>query len=174
MRISHSIRVFRSPLVRHRGLIVSGALRAPCALGRSGVRANKREGDGATPRAVLKPKAIYFRQDRWRTRPGALPLVRIKRQSGWCDDVRSHRYNRPIDLPCAVSHETLWREDGLYDIVIETDWNRRPAIRGRGSAIFIHLARPGFGPTEGCIALDRKTMALLLSRMGPSTRIHVA
>ena len=83
------------------------------------------------------------------------------------------RYTRPIKLPSSLSHEKLWREDSLYDIVIETDWNRRPAIRGRGSAIFIHLARPGFKPTEGCIAFDRKGMKLFLSLLRMNMRIHI-
>ncbi len=158
---------------RHLGLMRIGNLSLPCAIGRSGIVTQKREGDGATPRTMLRPVAIYFRPDQSRRRGFVLPAKAITQMSGWCDDPRSPRYNRPIKLPSSLSHEKLWREDSLYDIVIETDWNRRPAIRGRGSAIFIHLARPGFKPTEGCIAFDRKGMKLFLSLLRMNMRIHI-
>ncbi len=92
---------------------------------------------------------------------------------GWCDDSRHRRYNRPVPLPFAASHERMWRDDSLYDAVIEIGWNDRPAIRGRGSAIFFHLARPGFTPTEGCVAVDRAAMRRLLPLIGPRTRIWI-
>jgi len=158
---------------KHLGFIRMGTLTLPCAIGRSGVVTRKREGDGGTPRALLRPVAIYFRPDRFRRHRFALPAKAITRDMGWCDDPRSPRYNRAIPLPSSSSHEKLWRDDGLYDIVVETDWNRRPAISGQGSAIFIHLARPGFKPTEGCIAFDRKGMKLFLSRLDKNFRLHI-
>ncbi len=168
-----TIHVFSDPLNRRRGLLRIGALTLHCAMGRSGVITAKREGDGGTPHAVLHPVAVYFRADRWRDRAFALPSRPIAQLDGWCDDVGSHRYNQRIQLPSGLSHENLWRSDRLYDIVIETDWNRRPAIRGRGSAIFIHLVRPNFSPTEGCIALDKKGMRLLLPLLHRRTRLIV-
>jgi len=168
-----TIHVFSDPLNRRRGQLRIGSLTIPCALGRSGVIAAKREGDGGTPQAVLRPVAVYFRADQCRDRAFALPARPIRPMDGWCDDTRSHRYNQRIPLPNTLSHENLWRSDHLYDIVIETDWNRRPAIRGRGSAIFIHLARPNFSPTEGCIALDKKGMRLLLPLMRLTTKLVV-
>jgi len=167
------IYLFTHPTDRRRGILCYGALKLPCALGRSGVVSFKREGDGGTPYATLRPVRIYFRRDRWQDRQFALPYSAISPHDGWCDDVTSPRYNRAITLPSAQSHETLWRQDHLYDVVIETDWNRNPAIRGRGSAIFIHLARPLYTPTEGCIALDRKGLKLLLPLLRPLTRIVV-
>jgi L,D-peptidoglycan transpeptidase YkuD (ErfK/YbiS/YcfS/YnhG family) len=127
---------------------------------------SKREGDGATPRALLRPVVIHVKRGTGFTICGGLPARTIRPCDGWCDDPRSRRYNKPITLPSSESHERMWREDGLYDCVIETDWNRRPAIRGRGSAIFLHIARPGFAPTEGCIAFSRKGMKLVLARLG--------
>jgi len=167
------VQLFTHPTNRQRGILCCGSLKFPCAIGRSGVISFKREGDGGTPRAILRPVAIYFRQDRWLDRRFALPFKTISPSDGWCDDVTSLRYNRAITLPSAQSHENLWRQDDLYDVVIETDWNRRPAIRGRGSAIFIHLARPHFTPTEGCIALDRKGLKLLLPLLRRSTRLVI-
>jgi len=158
---------------KHRGFIRMGTLTLPCAIGKSGIVSRKREGDGGTPRAFLRPVMIYFRPDQFRRHRFALPAKAITRMMGWCDDPRSPLYNRAIPLPNSYSHEKLWREDGLYDIVIETNWNRRPAISGRGSAIFIHLARPGFKPTEGCIAFDHKGMKLFLSRLHKTLRIRI-
>lgn len=149
-------------------------LTIPCALGRGGIRALKREGDGASPRGRFAFRRVWARPD-GRPFPGSfLPTCLTEIDDGWCDDPRHPRYNRPVRLPFAASHERMWRDDGLYDIVIEIGWNDRPAIRGRGSAIFLHLARPGYTPTEGCIAVSRRDMARLLPRLGPRTRIEIA
>ncbi len=156
--------VVARPSDRTKGEVVIGTLRIPCALGRSGPKRRKREGDGATPRALLKPVAIFVRPGPFRPRT-RLPVGTIRRSDGWCDDVRSFRYNKRVALPFAGSHERMWREDRLYDVVIDTDWNRVPAVRGGGSAIFIHIAREGFRPTEGCIALSPKGMRSLLARI---------
>lgn len=145
-----------------------------CALGKGGVSAFKREGDGASPRGRFPLRRVWIRRDRRRPPAGGLPLRLTKATDGWCDDVRHPRYNRPVRLPFAPSHERMWRDDGLYDAVVEIGWNDRPAIRGRGSAIFLHLARPGYTPTEGCVAVAPRDMARLLPRLGPGTRIDIA
>ncbi len=167
------IHLYPHPGDRRRGILRVGSLSLPCALGRSGPIVRKREGDGGTPRTELRPVAIYFRPDHWAFRSFILPHYPISKTDGWCDDSSSPRYNRRINLPSRLSHERLWRDDRVYDIVIETNWNHRPAIAGLGSAIFIHLARPGFQPTEGCIALDRKGMRLLLPLLNRLTRLMV-
>lgn len=163
----------RDPLDRTKALLEGGGLKLRCALGRSGIVTRKREGDGGTPRAILKPLQIYMRRDHWRGRAFAIPNTPIESDMGWCDDVRSSRYNRLIRTPFALSHEKLWREDHLYDVIIEMSWNARPAIRGRGSAIFIHLARTGLLPTEGCLALNRKDMSLFIAQLTRQTRIVI-
>ena len=91
----------------------------------------------------------------------------MRRNDGWCEDSRHGRYNCPIRLPSSSGHETMWRDDHLYDVVGVLDWNMRPRVRGRGSAIFLHLARPGYGPTAGCIALEKHDFARLLAVAGP-------
>jgi L,D-peptidoglycan transpeptidase YkuD (ErfK/YbiS/YcfS/YnhG family) len=158
---------------RSRGWLVAGPFRLPCALGKGGVLALKREGDGASPRGRFLLRRVWLR-------PGAtiglkprLPWRYTAPHDGWCDDPRHPRYNRPVALPFPASAERMWRDDHLYDIVIEIGWNDRPAIRGRGSAIFMHLARPGYAPTEGCVALSRKHMLMLLPRLSPNTRICI-
>jgi L,D-peptidoglycan transpeptidase YkuD (ErfK/YbiS/YcfS/YnhG family) len=172
-RPSTVIHVHPRPGDRRRGWIVAGAWRAPCALGRGGVSRRKREGDGATPAGPLRPLQAFWRADRTRRPRTALRMRPIRPGDGWCDDARHPRYNHPVPLPFPAGHERLWREDGVYDVVVDLDWNRRPAVKGRGSAIFLHLARPGFTPTEGCIAVSASTMRRLMPLLRPGTTIRV-
>jgi L,D-peptidoglycan transpeptidase YkuD (ErfK/YbiS/YcfS/YnhG family) len=102
-----------------------------------------------------------------------LPVHRIGRDDGWCEDPRDRHYNRPVRVPAGSSADRLTRADSLYDFIVEIDHNSRPRVAGRGSAVFIHVARPGFAPTAGCIALEIGTLRRLLARLGPRTRIHV-
>lgn len=131
----------------------------------------KREGDGGTPLGRLRVLRGFYRADRIRRPRTRLPLQPIRPENGWCDAPGHRRYNQGVTLPFAASHERMWRDDHLYDVVLDLDWNRHPAIRGRGSAIFLHCARPGFLPTEGCVAIDRRAAARLLACIGPDTVI---
>lgn len=118
--------------------------------------------------------AGFYRSDRMPRPPTRLALRSLRPDDGWCDDPASRLYNRRIRLPAkAVSHERLWREDDLYDIVVDLGWNRGPVRKGGGSAIFLHIARPGFQPTEGCVAVSRGTLVRLLGRLGRATRLEV-
>jgi L,D-peptidoglycan transpeptidase YkuD (ErfK/YbiS/YcfS/YnhG family) len=135
----------------------------PAALGRRGVRALKREGDGATPRGSWPVIEVHYRPDRLRRPRTALPVVPLRPSSGWCDAPAGRNYNRKVALPYPASHERLWRDDGLYDVIIVLDYNYTQRISGRGSAIFMHVARLGFAPTEGCIALKRDHLLRLLA-----------
>jgi L,D-peptidoglycan transpeptidase YkuD (ErfK/YbiS/YcfS/YnhG family) len=163
------IRVQRRPGNSRRGLLLAGGFAWPCALGRGGVRIGKREGDGASPLATLRAVRLFYRADHGLRPATHLPVTRIAGQ-GWCDDAGDRNYNRLVPLPYRASHEVMRRADRLYDIVVELDWNRQPAIRGRGSAIFLHVARPGLAPTEGCIALPADRLRRLVARLGPGTR----
>ena len=134
------------------GTIEFGGLRFACALGRSGRSARKREGDGATPLGRFAILAVLYRPDRRRPQTG-LPVRRIGPADGWCDAPSDRNYNRAVRLPYPASHERLWRNDRLYDIVLVLDHNTRPRVRGAGSAIFMHVARHGarggLAATEG-------------------------
>ena len=167
------INVLCSPRDPARALLRCGPLLLPCAIGRSGVRRLKREGDGATPAGRHRLLSLAVRRDRLPGPRTANPARALARSDGWCDDPRDGRYNRPIRLPASVGHEEMWRDDHLYDVVGILDWNVRPRIRGRGSAIFMHLCRQGFRPTEGCIALRRGDFLRLLAVAGRSPEILV-
>jgi L,D-peptidoglycan transpeptidase YkuD (ErfK/YbiS/YcfS/YnhG family) len=168
------LRVFALPSNRSRGILVAGPLRLPCALGRAGIGCDKREGDGRTPRGRFRLGRVNYRADRGPRPVTLLPVRAIREHDGWCDDPQDRRYNRPVPLPCGASAETMWREDHLYDVVLEISWNVRPRVRGRGSAIFLHLAREDFAPTAGCVAIRAKDARRLLARLGPRTILAVS
>jgi L,D-peptidoglycan transpeptidase YkuD (ErfK/YbiS/YcfS/YnhG family) len=158
----------------HRGLLSIGPHVFPCALGRSGISVLKREGDLATPSGSLAVIAGYGHSRQMPAVKGMRSRLRnIRRDLGWCDDPANPNYNRPVRLPCGSHHETMLREDGLYDVCLVTDWNLKPRRRNAGSAIFMHIAKPGLQPTQGCIALDRATIFRLLPRMAANIRILV-
>ena len=145
----------------------AGGVRMRVALGRGGAGAGKREGDGMTPLGMLPLRRILVRADRLSARELPLPadgigVGRIAPCDGWCDDPDHADYNRAVTLPHGGRHERLWRQDGVYDIIGVLGWNDSPVVRGRGSAIFLHVAGDGFGPTEGCLALARADLLALL------------
>ena len=139
-----------------------------CAIGRGGFRADKREGDGASPIGRYGLVEVLYRADRLTPPETPLPVKPISPGDGWCDDPEDAAYNRAVALPYPASSETLYREDGLYDIVVVTDHNARPVVAGAGSAIFVHLAgRPDYPPTEGCIAFARPDLLDILKDWQP-------
>jgi L,D-peptidoglycan transpeptidase YkuD (ErfK/YbiS/YcfS/YnhG family) len=124
-----------------------------CALGAAGVRTEKAEGDGATPAGLLPLRRVFYRADRVSPPRCLLPVEPIAQTDGWCDDPLDRDYNRLVHLPHDAHHEDLWHRDAVYDVIAVLGWNDRPVVKGRGSAIFLHVARPDYGPTEGCVAL---------------------
>ena len=167
------ITVRRKPGDSSRGWLIAGMLALPVALGRGGIKANKREGDGGTPRGAFRLRQLWWRADKHPRPATALPVQRITPADGWCEDPADRRYNRPIKVPANASADRLARKDNLYDFIIEIDHNTRPRVAGRGSAVFIHAAKQGFAPTAGCVALEINTLRRIISRLGPRTRIVV-
>lgn len=149
-------------IVTSAGLLSFGGQEFRCALGRSGLRADKREGDGATPVARMKLRRVFYRPDRIMAPVTVLPVRSLTQNDGWCDDPASPDYNRFIDLPHPARHELLWRVDGIYDVIVELGWNDDPVIAGNGSAIFLHVARQDYAATEGCVALSIEDLLSLL------------
>jgi L,D-peptidoglycan transpeptidase YkuD (ErfK/YbiS/YcfS/YnhG family) len=123
------------------------------ALGRGGVREHKQEGDGATPSGLLALRRVLYRADRGKPPECLVPIEPLAPDDGWCDDPDDVAYNRMVRLPYSGRCEELWRADGVYDLIGVLGWNDAPAVRGQGSAIFLHVARADYAPTEGCVAL---------------------
>jgi L,D-peptidoglycan transpeptidase YkuD (ErfK/YbiS/YcfS/YnhG family) len=173
------IRVLVSPRDRRFGWLVAGHMRVRCALGRTGTTRDKREGDGATPVGSFALLQLFHRPDKGPRPRSLLPMRAIVRDDGWCDAPRDRAYNTRVARPYPASHEEMWREDDMYDLVIDIDYNRGGRIRGgairkgKGSAIFMHVAGPGFTPTAGCVALRKGDLRRLLTHLGPRTRIVV-
>jgi L,D-peptidoglycan transpeptidase YkuD (ErfK/YbiS/YcfS/YnhG family) len=161
-----------SPSAR-RGMLKLGALSFPCALGRSGCSTLKREGDGATPIGTWRVRAVRFRADQVRRPMTRLPATPIHERDGWCDAPADRNYNRPVRLPYAASAERMWRPDRLYDVAAMLGYNDRPRSRGRGSAIFLHVAGPDLAPTQGCVALALPHLLRVLARLGPRSAIAI-
>jgi L,D-peptidoglycan transpeptidase YkuD (ErfK/YbiS/YcfS/YnhG family) len=154
-------------------MLTCGSLRFRCALGRSGIGTTKREADGASPRGIYAVREVYYRGDKLKRPLTLLPLRRTRPEDGWCDAVGDRNYNRGVRHPYPASAERMWRSDGLYDVVVVMGYNERPRIQGRGSAIFMHIAKPGYSPTEGCVALKRGDLEKLLRVIGPRTRVVI-
>jgi len=167
------IRVRRRPGATSLGLVIVAGRAVAAALGRSGIRAEKREGDGATPRGTFRPLRLWWRADRTQRPRTLLPMRRIGPRDAWCEDPGDRRYNRPFQLRRGETGDLLRRDDRLYGLIVEIDHNTRPRIAGRGSAVFIHVARPGFGPTAGCVALRPGDLRRLLARLSTKTRIEI-
>jgi L,D-peptidoglycan transpeptidase YkuD (ErfK/YbiS/YcfS/YnhG family) len=168
-----AIRVRPAAGRRTRGWLIIAGQPTPVAIGRGGIRADKREGDGGTPKGIFRPIRLWWRSDRHPRPRTYLPVRAIKPDDAWCEDPADRRYNRPVRLTRNASGDRLTREDRLYDFIIEIDHNTCPRIAGRGSAVFLHLARDNFGPTAGCVAMTRPAMLRLLARIGPCTKILI-
>ncbi|MDE1902545.1 MAG: L,D-transpeptidase family protein [Alphaproteobacteria bacterium] len=161
-------------LVEPAGWVRWGTQRLRCALGKSGVRPIKREGDGATPAGAFVMRRLLYRPDRGAAPATRLPMAPIAADDGWCDDPADAAYNRPVKLPYQARAERLWRADRLYDLVVVLGYNDDPAIAGAGSAIFLHVASAGYAPTEGCVALAPEDLRRVLAEADASSRVVVA
>jgi len=147
--------------------------RLRCAIGRGGIARDKREGDGATPLGRWPLRRVLFRPDRLEAPETRLPVAPLAAEDGWCDDPNDAAYNKPVRLPYPGRHERLWRADGVYDVLVVLAHNDDPPVPGRGSAIFLHVARPDYAPTEGCVALAREDLLLVLRAASEQTALSV-
>lgn len=157
-----------------RGRLRFADLRVPCRLGRGGVRVDKTEGDGATPAGRFPLRRVYYRADRVSKPQTALPVTALSPALGWCDAPGDPAYNQPVLLPYRASAETLWRTDGLYDIVVVLGYNDSPVVAGAGSAIFMHIAPPDGRPTDGCLGLAMAPLRRLLALSTTHTLVEIA
>jgi L,D-peptidoglycan transpeptidase YkuD (ErfK/YbiS/YcfS/YnhG family) len=150
---------------RARGWLTAGQFRISCALGPAGIVRLKREGDRGTPAGRFRLLWGYYRPDRARPQAAGPPLKPMRRDQGWCEDPKSPRYNRAVRLPARDATDKMWRDDHLYDLTFVLDHNFTHRAKGRGSAIFFHLARPGLAPTAGCVAISAADMRKLAPRL---------
>lgn len=150
-------------IVTSGGRLALADRRFRAALGRGGIRADKREGDGGTPVGILPLRQVLYRPDRLPCPACAVPVRALTPDDGWCDDPAHPAYNLSVRMPFAASAESLWRDDAVYDLIGVLGWNDDPILPGRGSAIFLHIARADFSPTEGCVALTREDVTTILA-----------
>ena len=162
-------------IVTQDGWITWRGGRARCALGRAGVvlQADKREGDGATPGGIFPLKSVLYRPDRGESPQTALACRALMPDDGWCEDPTDPSYNCMVKLPSGATADRLWRDDHLYDVIVVIGHNDDPVRPGMGSAIFLHLARPDYSPTAGCVAVSREDMKRILAAAEPSSRLII-
>ena len=144
-----------------------------CALGKSGIGKKREEGDNITPKGVFNIIKIYYRKDRLKKLPSKFTLTEIKKNMGWCDDPKSRKYNQPIKLPTKYSHEILYRRDNIYDLILVLNYNMRPIIKNKGSAIFIHVAKKNYKKTAGCVALKKADLNYLVKEIKKNTKVII-
>ncbi len=150
-----------------------GIWRFRCAIGRGGRRRDKREGDGATPAGAWPMRRLLYRADRIERPRTGLPVSAVGESDGWCDAPLDRAYNRPVALPYPASAEALWRADGIYDLIVPLGYNDAPVVSGAGSAIFLHVARADFAPTEGCVALALADLLAVLREVDGGSRVVI-
>lgn len=165
--------VIPDALTPHRGTLRCGNREFPCSLGKAGVTDEKREGDLKTPLGRFPLRRVYYRADRLDRPETDLPTEALTPEDGWCDDPAHNLYNRPVRLPFAGHHEKLWRDDPVYDLIVVLGHNDDPPVPGKGSAIFLHIARDDFSGTEGCVALARSDLIAVLAEAGPGSMIEI-
>jgi L,D-peptidoglycan transpeptidase YkuD (ErfK/YbiS/YcfS/YnhG family) len=144
-----------------------------CALGKSGIGDKEIEGDNVTPRGIYKIVKIYYRKDRIKKITSKFKLIEITKIMGWCNDIKSKKYNQLIKLPTKYSHEKLYRKDNVYDLILVLNYNMNPTIKNKGSAIFIHVTRKNYQSTQGCITLKKNNLIKLISKINKNIKIKI-
>ena len=150
-----------------------GNYRIKCALGKRGIKVKKKEGDLITPKGIYKIKNIFYRKDRVKNLKTNLKSFAISKSMGWCDDVRSNKYNRLINYPFKFSSEKLYKRDNTYDIVLVLDYNMNPVKKNAGSAIFLHISKKDFRSTKGCIAVKKTALLKIVKKIKKNTKIKI-
>ena len=159
-------------IVKKTGYLKYKKFKFRCALGKSGINNKIKEGDNVTPRGTYKAIKLFYRSDRISKIRTVLKKIKIKKNMGWCDDPDSKFYNKQINLPTLFSHEKLYRKDNIYDLIVVLNYNFKPVVKNKGSAIFIHITNK-YKPTQGCIALAKDNLIKLLSLIKKNTKIKI-
>jgi L,D-peptidoglycan transpeptidase YkuD (ErfK/YbiS/YcfS/YnhG family) len=160
-------------IIKKSGYLQYKNLKFRCALGKAGIKKKEKEGDNVTPKGAFKITKIYYRADKIKNITSLVKKIKIKKNMGWCDDPNSNLYNKQVKLPNKFSHEKLYRKDNLYDLILVLNYNINPIIKNKGSAIFIHVAKNSYKKTKGCIALKKKHLIELISKIKKNTKIKI-
>ena len=160
-------------IVKKSGYLQYKNLKFRCALGKAGIKKKEKEGDNITPKGTFKITKIYYRPDKIKNITSLVKKIKIKKNMGWCDDPSSNLYNKQVKLPNKFSHEKLYRKDNLYDLILVLNYNINPIIKNKGSAIFIHVAKSSYKKTKGCIALKKRHLIELISKIKKNTKIKI-
>ena len=161
-------------IVKKTGYLKYKKLKFRCALGKAGIKKKIMEGDNITPKGIFKIVKIYYRLDKIKEIKTLIKKIKIKKNMGWCDDPKSRSYNQQIKLPTKYSHEKLYRNDNLYDLIAVLNYNIDPIIKNKGSAIFLHIAKNSYQDTKGCIALKKKHLIEIISKIKKNTKIKIS
>jgi L,D-peptidoglycan transpeptidase YkuD (ErfK/YbiS/YcfS/YnhG family) len=167
-------KIYNMIIVKKSGYLHYKSIRFKCALGKTGIKKNKLEGDKSTPFGTFNILKVYYRDDKIKKIKTNLKKIKIKKNMGWCDDSTSRFYNKQIKLPNKSKHEKLFRNDNLYNVILVLDYNISPTIKNKGSAIFLHVAKNNFAPTNGCVALKQNDLLFLLSLINKNTKIKIS
>jgi L,D-peptidoglycan transpeptidase YkuD (ErfK/YbiS/YcfS/YnhG family) len=160
-------------IVKKTGYLQYKNLKFRCALGKAGIKKKEKEGDNVTPRGIFKITRMYYRPDRIKNIVTEIKKIKIIKSMAWCDDPSSTLYNQQIKLPNKFNHEKLYRNDDLYDLILVLNYNTNPIIKNKGSAIFVHIAKKNYKKTKGCIALKKKHLIELISKIKKNTKIKI-
>jgi L,D-peptidoglycan transpeptidase YkuD (ErfK/YbiS/YcfS/YnhG family) len=160
-------------IINKSGFLKYKKLKFKCTLGKAGIRKKKREGDNITPKGTFKIVKIYYRSDRIKKISSKFRLIEITKNIGWCDDPKSRKYNQPIKLPTKYGHEILYRRDNIYDLILVLNYNMKPTIKNKGSAIFIHMAKENYKKTAGCITLKKVDLIFLIKEINKNTKVII-
>ena len=147
--------------------------KAKCAIGKRGIGLKRKEGDQITPKGKYKINYILYRKDRIRKIQSKLKKIVITKNMGWCDDPKSKDYNKLIKLPSNYNYERLYKKENIYDLVLVLNFNMRPIVKKRGSAIFIHIAKKNYKKTEGCVAINKIQLLKILKELNNKTKVLI-
>ena len=159
-------------IIKNHFLLYKG-YKLKCSIGKSGLTRSKKEGDLATPKGLFKLGLLYYRKDRIKLRKCAIKRKIIKKNMGWCHDTRSKKYNKEISFPFKYRAEKLYRKDNIYNIFINIKYNHSPVIKGKGSAIFLHLCKKKYKATSGCVAIEKKDFLKIIPLINKRTKISI-
>ena len=160
-------------IINKSGYLKYKDLKFKCALGKAGIGNKKVEGDNITPNGIFRIVKMYYRKVRVKKLSSKFKLIKINEKMAWCDDPKSRKYNQPIKLPSKYSHEILYRRDDIYDLILVLNYNMKPTIKNKGSAIFIHVTKKNYKKTAGCIALKKADLLYLVKEIKKNTKVII-